>query len=93
MPKLTELIRQLRENPEDTSLIPQIESLALEQENNEVEYQSKVTKLQSSNRELLKMIPVPEPPKQPDPQQDDAKPEVPLMDQAVSAMHDIIKGG
>lgn len=93
MPKLTELIKQLRENPEDINLIPEIESLAIEHENNEVEYQSTVTKLQSSNRELLKMIPVYEPPKQPDPQQDEVKPVVPMMDQAISAMQEIIKGG
>ena len=93
MPKLTELIKQLRENPEDINLIPEIESLAIEHENNEFEYQSTVTKLQASNRELLKMIPVPETPKAPDPQQDQVKPEVPLMDQAVAVMQEIIKGG
>jgi hypothetical protein len=49
--------------------------------------------LQASNRELLKMIPVPEPPKQSEPEQSETKPEVPLMDQAVKAMHEIIKGG
>lgn len=93
MASIKDLIARLRENPEDLSIIPELETMADEIEKNEVETQLTVTKLQSSNRELLKMIPVPEPPKQPDPQQDEIKPAVSLMDQAVSAMHDIIKGG
>lgn len=93
MPKISELVAKLRENPEDMSIIPELESLAMEVENNDVETQATILKLQASNRELLKMIPVPEPPKQPEPETSVTTPEVPMMDQAVKLMHEIIKGG
>lgn len=92
MAKLSDLIKQLIENPEDLSVLPTLRDAAVEYENNEVEYQTRVEKLQSSNRNLLKMIPVPEEPKQPEQPESSENLEAPTLSDGVEAMQNLLGG-
>lgn len=58
MKKLSELIKELAEKPENLELVAEAQQLALAQEQDLAEYIQKVEDLQESNRKLFKMVPL-----------------------------------
>lgn len=79
MAQIAEALRKLIENSDDLSALPQLVAKVEELENSEVEYQSRIQKLQEVNKSYLAQIPIPssEPPaeeeKEEEPTLEDAK--------------------
>lgn len=76
---LADALKKLIENSEDLSSLPQLVAQVESLENNEVDYQTKIAKLQEVNRSYLAQIPIPtdktkeDPEPQGDPTLEDAK--------------------
>lgn len=78
MGALADALKKLIENSDDLSSLPQLVAQVEQIENNEVEYQSKIARLQEVNRSYLAQIPIPGQTKEEDqteeePTLDDAK--------------------
>lgn len=86
--KLSEMLRTIKENPDDLSTIGDIIAKAEELEQNDTQYVETIGKLQENNRKLVKMIPVPG---------DDPKPEKEeksvTVEDAVKEIREQFKGG
>ena len=89
MTKLSERIKALIDNPEDLSILPELHQLAVESEKTEGDYQVRIDKLQATNRNLLKQIPIVDEPQAP--QAEVAKTEFTVND-GVAAMKSLLEG-
>ena len=92
MPKMSEIIQALIDNPDDLSQLPTMLEQAVEYENSEVEYQTRIDKLQSTNRNLLKMIPQPEELKQREDPAVEKVNDMPTLTDGVEAMKKLLGG-
>lgn len=86
--KLSQLLQQVRDNPDATDALAQALTLAQEYETSEGTYQTRIDQLQSANRNLLKQIPITpqEPPKAPE------TPKELTIDDAAEAMNKLLGG-
>ena len=66
--KVSELIKKLIDNPDDLSVLPEILTHVESLEETETVLLEKVDKLHESNKKYLKMIPINEPPAEPEPE-------------------------
>jgi len=80
--KLSEILRKIKENPDDLSELALAIQRSEELEENDIQYVEQIGKLQENNRKLVKMIPVPgdpeekEKPEEKPPSFDDAVSEI-----------------
>jgi TolA-binding protein len=91
MTKLSDQIKALMDNPDDLSILAELHTQALEVEKQEAEYQLRIDNLQSSNRNLLKMIPQPQEPQTQEPQVEKIN-EAPTLEDGAKALHTYIGG-
>ena len=92
MTKLSERIKALMDNPDDLSILAELHTQAVEVEQQEADYQLRIDNLQSSHRNLLKMIPQPEEPKQEPKEDEEIINEAPTLLEGAEAFKNLIGG-
>lgn len=57
--KVSDALKQLIDNPEDLSTLPQLVEQVAQMEEQEADYQNRISTLQDINRSYLQQIPIP----------------------------------
>lgn len=91
MGQLADALKKLQENSEDLSQLPLLIAQVEKIESSEVDYQSRISKLQEINRNYLAQIPVPT--GNPHQQQEPTNNDEPTMEDAKQALINALQGG
>lgn len=87
--KLSEMLRAIKENPEDLSTLADAIAKAENLEETDQNQVEQIGKLQENYRKVLQMVPVPGD----EPKQEDPKEKEPSIEDAVSEIREQLKGG
>lgn len=69
--RLSDLIKELINNPDDLSSLPQLVAMAEKYETSEGQYLERIAKLQDINKSYLAQIPIPGQEKEEDPEEEE----------------------
>ena len=86
--KLSELLKKIKDNPDDLSVLVDAINQATEMERNDTDQLEQIGKLQENYRKVLKLVPVPDD----KPPEDKPEDKPPTIDDAVNEIRAQMKG-